>query len=39
MIRFNELSKYQIKTIFEKGFNNEKYQEAISLIKRKQEEK
>ena len=36
---FNELSKYQIKTIFEKGFNNEKYQEAISLIKRKQEEK
>lgn len=29
---FNELRKYQIKTIFEKGFDNRKYQEAIQLL-------
>lgn len=30
---FYELRKYQIQTIFEKGFDNKKYQEAIELIK------
>mgnify|MGYP006886284728 CR=1 FL=1 len=30
---FYELKKYQIQTIFEKGFDNKKYQEAIELIK------
>lgn len=29
---FYELKKYQIQTIFEKGFDNKKYQEAIELI-------
>ena len=29
---FNELSKYQVKTVFEKGFDNNKYLEAIELI-------
>lgn len=29
---FNELKKYQIQTIFEKGFDNTKYHEAIELI-------
>ena len=32
---FYELKKYQIQTIFEKGFDNKKYQEAIELIKTK----
>lgn len=31
---FNELKKYQVQTIFDKGFNNSKYQEAIELINR-----
>ena len=30
---FNELSKFHIKTNFNKGFDNEKYIEAINLIK------
>ncbi len=30
---FYELKKYQIQTVFEKGFDNKKYQEAIELIK------
>ena len=29
---FNELSKFQIKTVFSKGFDNCKYQEALNLI-------
>ena len=28
---FNELKKYQVKTIFDKGFDNKKYEEAIKL--------
>lgn len=28
------LRKYQVQTIFEKGFDNEKYNEAIELINR-----
>lgn len=31
--RFNELSKYQVRTVFEKGFDNKKYEEAVKLIK------
>lgn len=30
---FFELKKYQVQTVFEKGFNNKKYQEACELIK------
>lgn len=29
---FNELSKFQVKTVFSKGFDNCKYQEALNLI-------
>ena len=29
---FFELKKYQVQTIFEKGFDNKKYQEAVELI-------
>ncbi len=29
---FNELSKFQVKTVFSKGFDNSKYQEALNLI-------
>lgn len=29
---FFELKKYQVQTVFEKGFDNKKYQEAIELI-------
>ena len=29
---FSELSKFQIKTVFSKGFDNCKYQEALNLI-------
>lgn len=32
---FHELKKYQVKTIFEKGFDNKKYEEAIELINNK----
>ena len=32
---FFELKKYQVQTIFEKGFDNKKYQEACELIKNK----
>ena len=31
---FNELRKYLVQTLFEKGFDNEKYNEAIKLINR-----
>lgn len=29
---FSEMKKYQIQTVFEKGFDNKKYQEACELI-------
>ena len=32
---FNELKKYQVKTIFEKGFDSKKYCEATELVNRK----
>lgn len=32
---FFELKKYQVQTIFEKGFDDKKYNEAIELIKNK----
>lgn len=31
---FNELRKYHVQTLFEKGFDNEKYNAAIELINR-----
>lgn len=32
---FNELKKYQVKTIFDKGFDNKKYEEACELINKR----
>ena len=31
---FFELSKYQVQTVFEKGFDNKKYQEACELLEK-----